>query len=317
MFDAHQRLKIGGDEGPSSASAQKEASDTVEEDAVLAVQVAAPVLEPDEDAAAVPEAEPSTAAGESEAALPATESVALPESERCAPLADNAEPPDEPPDEPPPHDGARAPATESAARFVTLESGEAVVTSEFLKELKHSKVVARAIYAAINLEQIIPAPRLYFEDSDESDSSTDDEKDMDAEVLTLDYKYALRALAKAYPKFEFGWANPLDTTAEADDVKTVPCACGMGLDVCCAVAVAASTSYPWLLQCPLLLQGDGGALCLAPSKHGPGLAQIHPPSPPHAKSLHLLRSADSLEAARAMKIPRRRVLDIGSTFTLC
>ena len=155
-----------------------------------------PVLEPDEDAAAVPEAEPSTAAGESEAALPAAESVALvPESERCAPLADNAGPPDEPP----PHDGARAPATESAARFVTLESGAAVVTSEFLKELKHSKVVARAIYAAINLEQIIPAPKLYFEDSDESDSSTDDEKDMDAEVLTLDYKYALTGSRKSLP----------------------------------------------------------------------------------------------------------------------
>ena len=284
MFDAHQRLKIGGDEGPSSASAQKEASDTVEEDAVLAVQVAAPVLEPDEDAAAVPEAEPSTAAGESEAALPATESVALPESERCAPLADNAEPPDEPPDEPPPHDGARAPATESAARFVTLESGEAVVTSEFLKELKHSKVVARAIYAAINLEQIIPAPRLYFEDSDESDSSTDDEKDMDAEVLTLDYKYALRALAKAYPKFEFGWANPLDTTAEADDVKTVPCACGMGGRVA-----------PW----PWLLQPHTHGFCSAPycskvteeryawlrASMGPGWRRY---IPPHAKSLHLL-----------------------------
>ena len=89
-----------------------------------------------------------------------------------------------------------------------MESGEAVVTSEFLKKLKHSKVVARAIYAAINLEQIIPAPKLYFEDSDESDSSTDDEKDMDAEVLTLDYKYALRALAKAFLGGFGGGAEP-------------------------------------------------------------------------------------------------------------
>ena len=74
--------------------------------------------------------------------------------------------------------------------------------------------VGKAIHHAMTLEAFIPAPKVYFEGSDESDSETDSAADEEVEVATIRYKHALRRLDRAYPKLQFGTVrNPRDTTA--------------------------------------------------------------------------------------------------------
>ena len=58
---------------------------------------------------------------------------------------------------------------------------------KLIEELKGAQCVGRAIRAAMTLERCIPAPKIYFEDSEDSDSETDSEEDEEAEVATARY----------------------------------------------------------------------------------------------------------------------------------
>ena len=99
----------------------------------------------------------------------------------------------------------------------------------------------------MTLEAFIPAPKVYFEGSDESDSETDSEADEEAEVATVRYKHALRRLDRAYPQLQFGTVrNPRDTTQVATAANSMRCECRAAGGRVNGPGCAAARD-PWLL----------------------------------------------------------------------
>ena len=137
-----------------------------------------------------------------------------------------------------------APAPEPA---VQVPPGSAAASSELITELMQCQRVGKAIRHAMTLEAFIPAPKVYFEGSDESDSETDSEADEEAEVATVRYKHALRRLDRAYPQLQFGTVrNPRDTTQVATAANSMRCECRAAGGRVNGPGCAAARD-PWLL----------------------------------------------------------------------
>ena len=128
-----------------------------------------------------------------------------------------------------------------------------MATADLMNELKHSKLVGKAIQAAMRLEiqdgQIPWPDGESSEDESESDDSEReviDDDDEDAEHALITYKFALIRLGRQYPDRCF-ITHPLRRNQEMTTENSVRCPCGVGR-IC---------AWPWQLRLP----GQGFCEC--------------------------------------------------------
>ena len=184
----------GGDQEREGAAAKRRGASLQEAEAeVLCRRVKLPLPTPAEIAAVWRQIEKEAARGAAaRAPLAARAATATDASVSSTPEPRPAPAPASAPAPAP----ATAPAPEAA---VQLPPGAVAASTEQINQLLQCPRVGKAIRHAMTVEAFIPAPKVYFEDSDESDSETDSEADEEAEVATVRYKARAAAARQGIP----------------------------------------------------------------------------------------------------------------------